>query len=377
MIDLSSVHDQQMFQEAFRLAKGRVRSLVESEPGFYPMFTENGKWCHDLPPWTYWCDGFLPGMMWIFAAAETDGHAAAWWHEQAVHYTKPLEPRKFDGDVHDLGLIFMSTFYRWHEITPEPALRDVLVEAGRTLAGRYRPEGKFLASFVSNDSTFVDMLMNVGLIFYTALEVSSPDLMDVAMNTCLTIRRTLVRGDGSVGQGALFDIETGAFLRQSAQQGYRADSCWSRGLAWALYGFTNAYEYCGDARLLLTAEAIADFYVQNSPADGVPPWDFDAPAVNGIQVDTSAAAIAASGFFKLSRVVPDLTKGQFYDEIARRILRSLCEKHLGHEEGYEGILKNGVYHMHQKLGVGESVIWGEYFFVEALDEAIRTPELNG
>ena len=76
-------------------------------------------------------------------------------------------------------------------------------------------------------------------------------------------------------------------------------------------------------------------------------------------------------------MVPDLTKGQFYDEIARRILRSLCEKHLGDEEGYEGILKNGVYHMHQKLGVGESVIWGEYFFVEALDEAIRTPELNG
>ncbi|MCC6264809.1 MAG: glycoside hydrolase family 88 protein [Bryobacterales bacterium] len=377
MIDLSSVQDQQMFQEAFRLAQTRVRALVEREPGFYPMFTENGKWCHDLPPWTYWCDGFLPGMMWIFAAAEPDPGEASWWHDQAVHYTKPLEPRKFDGDVHDLGLIFMSTFYRWHEITGETALRDVLVEAGRTLAGRYQPTGRYMASFITNDSTFIDMMMNVGLIFYAALEASSPELMDAAMNTCLTIRRTLVRGDGSVGQGALFDIETGAFVAQSTQQGYRADSCWSRGLAWSLYGFTNAYEFCGDARLLSTAEATADFYVQSSPSDGVPPWDFDAPAADGVVLDTSAAAIAASGFFKLSRVVPDLTKGQFYDQVARRILRSLCEKHIGRQDGYEGILKNGVYHMNQKLGVGESVIWGEYFFVEALDEAIRSLDGNG
>lgn len=377
MIDLSSNQDQRLFQDAFRFAKGRVRSLVENYPEFSPMFTENGKWRHDLPPWTYWCDGFLPGMMWIFASAETDDDAAAWWHERAVHYTKPLEPRKVDGDVHDLGLIFMSTFHRWYEITAEDPLRDVLVAAGQTLAGRYQPSGKFLASFIASDSTFIDMMMNVGLIFYTALELSSPELMDVAMNTSLTIRRVLVRGDGSVGQGALFDIETGAFARQTTQQGYRADSCWSRGLSWALYGFTNAFEYCGDARLLQTAESVAAFYIRSSPSDGVPPWDFDAPAANGIEVDTSAAAIAAAGLFKLSRTVPDLAKGQFYDQAARRILRALCERYLARGEGDEGVLSHGVYHMHQKLGVGESVIWGDYFFLEALDEAIRTPELNG
>jgi unsaturated chondroitin disaccharide hydrolase len=377
MIDLSSQHDQHLFHDAFRFAQRRVRSLVERDPDFYPMYTHNGRWRHELPPWTYWCDGFLPGMMWIFATADADDTQAAWWHEQAVRYTKPLEPRKFDGDVHDLGFIFMSTFHRWHEMSDEQALRDILIEAGRTLAGRYQPEGKFLASFISNDSMFIDVMMNVGLIFYTALEVSSRELMEVAMNTCLTVRRTLVRGDGSVAQEGLFDPETGAFLRQSTQQGYRADSCWSRGLGWALYGFSNAFEYCGDARLLLTAEACADFYVQNSPTDGVPPWDFDAPPTNGRPVDTSAAAIAASGLFKLARVVPDLTKGQFYDQVARRILRTLCEKHLAYEEGSEGVLKNGVYHMHQKLGVGESVVWGDYYFVEALDEAIRNPEGNG
>jgi unsaturated chondroitin disaccharide hydrolase len=376
MIDLSSRDDQKRFRDAFRFAQRQVRSLVERDPDFYPVYTHRGRWRHELPPWTYWCDGFLPGMMWIFAAAENNDVQAAWWHEAAVRYTKPLEPRKQDGDVHDLGFIFMTTFHRWQKITDETALRDVLVEAGRTLATRYQPQGRFLASFISNDSMFIDVMMNVGLLFHTALETSSPELMDIALGTCLTVRRTLVRGDGSVGQEALFDSESGAFLRQSTQQGYRPDSCWSRGLAWALYGFSNSFEYCGDARLLLTAEACADFYIQHSPSDGVPPWDFDAPLSAGTPVDTSAAAIAASGLFKLARAIPDMTKGHLYDQVARRILRTLCEKHLGTDEGYEGILKNGVYHMHQKLGIGESTIWGEYYFIEALDEAIRTPELS-
>ena len=38
---------------------------------------------------------------------------------------------------------------------------------------------------------------------------------------------------------------------------------------------------------------------------------------------------------------------------------------------WEGVLKGGVYHIHKSLGVDESVMWGEYFFAEALEEALR------
>ncbi len=58
--------------------------------------------------------------------------------------------------------------------------------------------------------------------------------------------------------------------------------------------------------------------------------------------------------------------------MALRILTTLCENHLARSDpGWEGILKNGVYHIHKNLGVDESVMWGEYFFVEALDQALR------
>ena len=65
-------------------------------------------------------------MMWIFhkrgGGPSVNGGRAEYWMEQAIRYTKPLEPRKHDREVHDLGFLFMSTFYRWYQITHDPAL---------------------------------------------------------------------------------------------------------------------------------------------------------------------------------------------------------------------------------------------------------------
>jgi unsaturated chondroitin disaccharide hydrolase len=167
-------------------------------------------------------------------------------------------------------------------------------------------------------------------------------------------------------------LESGEFLRQTTQQGYRGDSCWSRGLAWSLYGFGTCYEYSRDPRFLETAVACADYYITHSPPDGVAPWDFNAPADSRRHVDTSAAAITASGLLRLCRLLTDPLKGHLYWTTAVRILRSLCHSHLGKgTPGWEGILRGGVYHIHKGLGVDESVMWGEYFFVEALESALR------
>ncbi len=372
MIHLSS-DTGELFEQSFQFAQKQVRKLVEKHPMLYPLHTQDGRWAHEGQVWTHWSDGFLPGMMWIFykRTSKDDPNDAKFWLENALRYTEPIADRRTDRDAHDLGFLFLSTYYRWHRLTAEPALRDVLIDAGRTLATRFREKGAYLHSYVGGNSLFIDTMMNVGIIFYAARETSDRKLRDIAIRHSLTTRRVLVRGDGSTAHEGIFDTDTGEFLRQATHQGYRGDSCWSRGLVWAMYGFTTAYEYSRDPHFLETAQQCADFYITHSPADGVPPWDFNAPPENRTLLDTSAAAICAAGLLRLCRLAPDSMKGHLYWSTAVRILRSLCEKHLAKSDHkWEGILKGGVYHVHKGLGVDESVMWGEYFFCEALERVL-------
>ncbi len=374
MIQFELETDRALFDDAFRFAEHQVRSLIEKYPDFYPMYTKDGRWKHEGPAWTHWCDGFLPGIMWLFAKrGKPDGGAVSkYWQEQAIRYSQPLEPRKFDREVHDLGFIFFSTYYRWHQLTKDPALNEVLVQAGQTMAQRFREKGQYLRSFVAENSLFIDIMMNVGIIFYAARETGDRKLRDIALRHSLTTRRYLVRGDGSTAHEGIFDLETGEFQRQATHQGYRGDSCWSRGQAWAMYGFNSCYEYSRDPRFIETAEACTDYYIMHTPQDGVPPWDFMAPNDSRKLVDTSAAAIAAAGMLRISRLLSDPIKGHFYWSTAVRILRTLCQHYLGKgDPNWEGTLKGGVYHIHKNLGVGESVMWGEYFFIEALEHVLR------
>ena len=378
MIQFEPEIDRSLFEETLQFAKRQVRSLTTKESGFYPMYTQDGKWKHEGPAWTHWCDGFLPGLMWIFQRTEAEGSPEkSFWQERAIEYSRTLEPRQFDREVHDLGFIFLSSYYRWYQATRDPKLHDVLVQAGKTMALRFRDKGQYLCSFVGEDSLFIDIMMNVGIIFYAARETNDRRLRDIAIRHALTTRRHLVRGDGSTAHEGIFDKETGEFLRQTTHQGFRGDSCWSRGLAWAMYGFGSAYEYTRDPRFLQTAVACADYFLTHTCADGVPPWDFQASAEERKTVDTSAAAIAAGALIRLCRVLPDPVKGFYYWSCGLKILKTLCDKHTARDEdGWEGILKGGVYHIHKELGVGESVMWGEYFFCEALENALRFSPSN-
>jgi unsaturated chondroitin disaccharide hydrolase len=356
------------FQEALGFAAQQVHGIVLRYPQFSPMYTKEGRWRHEGEAWTHWCDGFLPGLMWLLHQRTGD----AWFREQAERYSRPLEPRQHDRSVHDLGFIFMSTYHHWYRLTRDPAVRRVLIQAGRTMGQRLQPRGGYLCSFIGPQSLFIDIMMNVGVIFFAARETGDASLWQTAMDHCVTTRRVLVRGDGSTAHEGIFDLDSGAFLRQSTHQGFRGDSCWSRGLAWSLYGFGIAYRYTRDRRFLETAELNADFYIERTPAHGVPPWDFDAPEEQRGQPDSSAAAIAASGLLDLAEFTASRARARLYRDTALRILETLSgDEYLARTPpGWEGILKRGVYHIHKGLGVDESVIWGDYFFVEALTKAL-------
>jgi unsaturated chondroitin disaccharide hydrolase len=362
-----------MLQGAFDFAQSQVNGLLKRYPSdYYPMYTLNGRFGQDHKRWTHWCDGFYPGLMFIFA--EATGEDA--WLDHAIAYSTPLEERQYDRAVHDLGFIFFSTYLRWLKLGgPSERIEPVLIQAGKTMAMRFMEKGQYLRSFVEPASLFIDIMMNVGTIFYAGIKTDDEHLLEIAHRHCLTTRRTLVRGDGSTAHEALFDPQTGECLRQSTHQGFRGDSCWSRGLAWSLYGFTRSYLQSGRIEYLETAILNADYYLERTPEDGVTPWDYDAPSGGPLartQVDTSACAIAASGLLDLAQVAPDRTKSRAYRDFALTSLMTLSQKHLGNQTpGFEGILNGGVYHIHKDLGVHEAVMFGEYFFVEALDKALK------
>src|SRR5258706_7934623 len=252
-------------------------------------------------------------MMWLFLESGV-ADDAGYWRAKAEHYSRVLEHRKEDRDVHDLGFIFYhGTYQRWYQATlregkPDAALNDVVTRAGQVLALRFKPNGQYLRSFISDESLFIDIMMNVSIIFHAARNMSPTDtsadglnaheLHRRAMQHCLTTQRTLIRGDGSTAHEGIFDLKTGEFLRQTTHQGYRGDSCWSRGLAWSLYGFGNCFELSGDRRFLAAAEHHAEFYLMQTPPGAVPPWDYDAPMDGKLSItqpDSSAAAISGRG----------------------------------------------------------------------------------
>ena len=357
---------------AFEFAAGQVRATIERYPDYFPIYTESGVWKHSGELWTDWCGGFHAGMMWLIARRTGD----AWWRSVAEHYSRLLEYRQHDRDVHDLGFIFLNTYLPWYQLTGDDRLRQVLITAGRTLALRFDSRGGYLRSFVAPESLFIDIMMNVPLIFYAARAAGDHSLYELAVAHCRTTERTLVRPDGSTAHEGIFDTETGAFLRQSTQQGLRADTTWSRGLAWSLYGFSTVFRYTSDPADVEVARLNADAFIERCPENLVPPWDFDVPDGPDRIDDSSAAAIAASGLWDLAELTAqdDPARARRYRDASLTILDSLCsDRYLAWSTpGWEGVLKHGVYHIHKKLGVNESVMWGEFFFLEAMDKVLSS-----
>ncbi len=201
------------FRSALDFATEQCRRLVTHHPDYVPMYTVGGQWNREGERWTHWCEGFYPGIFWLLHAHT----GSAEWRDLAERYSRPLEPRRFDRAVHDLGFLFFSTYLRWYHRTNDLALRHVLIDAGRTLALR-RQKGGYLASIVGPQSLFIDIMMNVGIILWAANASGDDALREVALEHCRTTQKYLVRPDGGTAHEGIFDVETGQFLHQALTQ---------------------------------------------------------------------------------------------------------------------------------------------------------------
>jgi unsaturated chondroitin disaccharide hydrolase len=174
-----------------------------------------------------------------------------------------------------------------------------------------------------------------------------------------------IREDGSTYHEVDFDPQGGEVMKKTILQGYNAESCWSRGQAWGICGFAIAYKYTKREEFLRTAEKLADYYIANSPPDYVPYWDFNDPKIPNTVKDSSAATITACGLLELF----ELSEENKFGDIALNILNSLCNNYLS-EDDKEEILKHGCFHKPEGNGIDESLIWGDYYFMEALTKLI-------
>src|SRR5881227_1322113 len=110
------------FGRALDFAASQCRRLVAAHPGYTPMYTVGGRWNREGERWTHWCEGFYPGIFWLLH--KHTGQAK--WRERAERYSRPLEPRRHDRTVHDLGFLFFSTYLRWYHLTGYPGLKQLL-----------------------------------------------------------------------------------------------------------------------------------------------------------------------------------------------------------------------------------------------------------
>ena len=177
--------------------------------------------------------------------------------------------------------------------------------------------------------------------------------------------RTLVRGDGSCGHIAIFDPEDGALLDMPAGQGYEAGSAWSRGAAWAIYGFALSYRYTKRPEYLDVAKKVAHYFISEVARTGdVALLDFRAPAEPEIW-DSSAGCCAACGMIEIAGHVGELER-EHYLTWAIRILRATEQRFCDWSPKTDGLVQMGSV-AYDDLGCRHTpLIFNDYYFIEAL-----------
>jgi unsaturated chondroitin disaccharide hydrolase len=268
-------------------------------------------------------------------------------------------------DPTDIGFIIGTSFGNGYRLTGDPAYKQILNTTGTSLSLLYDSKVGAVQSWTFPEYHFpviIDSMMTLGPLQWGASNGGSSTWAGMANTHAQTVATNLVRLDGSTYQLSDFNPVTG--LPESPQYyqtgGLSPTSVWARGQAWALYGFVQAYQTSDNPAFLMTAEALATYFVDNSP-NGIPPWDFDAPP--GAPVDTSAAAIAADGLVMLSTVAG--TSGSQYLTDAENILGSLSSNYLDNlNPKGESVLIDG--YPGGANATNTALIYGDYYFTEAL-----------
>jgi unsaturated chondroitin disaccharide hydrolase len=317
----------------------------------------------------HWTSGFAPNLFWRMFART----GSATWKARAQAWQAAIDTQKAV-DSGDLGFMFMRSFATGYDLTGDTAMKTSALAAASTLDARYNSVVKAVRSWnsgtngVTNFNTIIDSSMNMELLFWAARNGGSSTLYTHALEHMRTLRANHLRSDGSTHHVVEYNTTTGAVISQHTAQGFSNTSTWSRGQAWAMYGFMVAYRETlsqnptDAANFLATAKSCASYFVDHLPADGIPKWDFDATDTTK---DSSAAAIAAAALLWLAKY----DSSRDWRGFAKALLDRLgASAYFTTETTSLALLRHGTSAKPQNVGVdANGLIYGDALFVEALD----------
>jgi unsaturated chondroitin disaccharide hydrolase len=175
----------------------------------------------------------------------------------------------------------------------------------------------------------------------------------------------IVRGDGSCNHIVVLNELTGAIDEIPGGQGYESGSSWSRGQAWALYGFALSYIHTREQKYLDCAKRIAHYFIANIVnTDYMPLCDFRQPAEPAI-VDTTAAGIALCGMLEIAKHVGKHEKAM-YEIPAIKMLQALDAKYADYDTNIDSIIHSGTEAYHNTKTRHVPIIYGDYYFIEGI-----------
>jgi hypothetical protein len=221
---------------------------------------------------------------------------------------------------------------------------------------------------------------------------------------------------GRVAHESIFNINDGSYRCPGTQQGYSPFTTWTRGLAWILCGYAEQVEFVQSRsedelhgeksaiidRFLDVAAAAADYYMEQTPADGIPYWDTGAPGLARMgdylsvpanpfnehePVDSSAAVIAAQGLIRLGHYLSSRGRGEQgkrYFQAGLTVARSVFgDPYVSRSPDHEGLILHSVYHRPngwdyippgRLIPMGEATMWGDYHARELALLVLRLSE---
>lgn len=400
----------------FELSAAKIRSLEETwspEKGS-PVYTVDGR--YTSRGWTEWTQGFQFGapILQFDATGETE-----FLEIGRARTVSTMAPHVSHIGVHDHGFNNLSTYGnllrlmnegRITENTWERNFYELAVKiSGAVQASRWSRTadgGGYIYSFNGPHSLFVDTIRSLRIVAVAHklghVLMGEGDekisLLDrLTKHGEATAKYSVYYGEGRdaydvrgrVAHESIFNPNDGQYRCPNSQQGYSPFSTWTRGLAWAMCGFAEQLEFAGTQDTWQrAARATCDFYIENTPTDGIPYWDTGAPGLVHLgdwrsrpadpfnphePVDSSAAAIAAQGLLRLGRHLKD----DRYWQAGLTVCNTLFdEPYLSTSAAHQGLILHSVYHRPNGWdgGPGESSMWGDYHAREVALYLLRLAE---